>query len=228
MWRSRGGRSETSRSPMRTVPPSIRSRPARQRSSVVFPQPDGPRRTMNSPSRTSRSTSFSAVVFPKTLRTDSKATLDMVSSPTRSPEIEQVLAHEEDKEERRDDHEEAARKAEVERRDVQRGQHLRRQRGVANRQDRRGEHLVPRGHEAEDRRRREAGQRERESDPRERAESRGAERLRGFLELARYREEHTGGHDHDERQDHRGVDEDHRDQVVVQAEADERDRERDR
>src|SRR5256885_3482373 len=120
MCRSRGGRSETSRSPMRTVPPSIRSRPARHRSSVVLPQPDGPSRTMNSPSRTRRATSLRAIVFPKTLRTDSNATLDMFSSPTRSPKIEQVLAHEEDEEERRHDHEETARKAKVERRDVQR------------------------------------------------------------------------------------------------------------
>src|SRR6266550_8911063 len=151
MCRSRGGRSETSRSPIRTVPPSIRSRPARHRSSVVFPQPDGPSRTMNSPSRTSRSTSLRAIVFPKTLRTDSNATLDMFSSPTRSPEIEQVPAHEEDEEERRDDHEEAAREPEIERRDVERGQDLRGQRGVAHREDRRGEDLVPRRHEAEDR-----------------------------------------------------------------------------
>src|SRR5205809_1011013 len=184
MWRSRGGRSETSRSPMRTVPPSIRSRPARHRSSVVFPQPDGPSRTMNSPSRTSRSTSFSAVVFPKTLRTDSKATLDISGSPSRSPEIEQVLAHEEDKEERRDDHEEAAGEPEVERRDVQRGEDLGRERRVAYGEDRRREHLVPRGDETEDRRGRKSGKRERERDPRERAESRGAKRLRGFLELA--------------------------------------------
>src|SRR6202022_2065759 len=149
MCRSRGGRSETSRSPIRTAPPSIRSRPARHRSSVVFPQPEGPSRTMNTPSRTSRSTSLSAIVFPKILRTDSNATLDMFSSPARSPQIEQVLAHEEDEEERGNDHEETAGEPEVERRDVQRGQDLGRQRGVAYRQDRRGEHLVPRRHDAE-------------------------------------------------------------------------------
>src|SRR5256885_4441281 len=228
MCRSRGGSSETSRSPRRPVPPSIRSRPARHRSSVVLPQPDGPSRTMNSPSRTSRSTSLSATVLPKTLRTDSNATLDMFSSPTRSPKIEQVLAHEEDEEERRDDHEESAREAEVERRDVERGQDLRRQRGVPYRQDRRGEHFVPRRHEAEDRRGREAGQCEREGDAREGAETRGPERLRRFLELARDREEHARGHDDDEGQDHRRVHEDHGDQVVVQAEVDERHREWDR
>src|SRR5215210_8459890 len=106
---------------MRTVPPSMRSRPARQRSSVVLPQPDGPSSTMNSPSRMSRSMSFSAVVLPNTLRTLSKATL-AISSPSRSPEVEQVLAHEEDEEERGDDHEEAAREAEVERRLVECGE----------------------------------------------------------------------------------------------------------
>src|SRR5437773_5862304 len=157
MWRSRGGRSETSRSPMRTVPPSIRSRPARHRSSVVLPQPDGPSRTMNSPSRMSRSTSFSATVFPKVLRTDSKATLAISSAP-RSPQVEEIAAHEEDEEERRDDEEEAAGESEVERRDVERAEHLSRKRRVADREDRRGEDLVPRGHEGEDRGGREAGQ----------------------------------------------------------------------
>ena len=40
----------TSRSPIRIRPPVIFSRPPIERSSVVLPQPDGPTRTMNSPS----------------------------------------------------------------------------------------------------------------------------------------------------------------------------------
>ena len=45
----------TSRSPMRIRPSSTGSRPASIRSVVVLPQPDGPTRTRNSPSATSRS-----------------------------------------------------------------------------------------------------------------------------------------------------------------------------
>src|SRR6266550_1697139 len=148
MWRWRGGRSDTSRSPMRTVPPSIRSRPARHRSNVVLPQPDGPSRTMNSPSRMRRSMSLSATVLPKILRTDSNPTL-AISSPSWSPKVEQVAPHEEDEKERRNDEEEPA-------------------------------------------------------------------------------GEHARGHDHDERQHHRGVDGDHGLQRVVEADPDERDRQRNR
>src|SRR5438045_4404052 len=147
---------------MRTAPPSMRSRPARQRSRVVLPHPDGPRRTMNSPSRMSRSTSLRATVFPKVLRTDSKATLAISSAPG-SPQVEEVPAHEEDEEERRDDEEEAAGESEVERRDVERAEHLGRKGRVADGQDRRGEHLVPRGDEGKDGSGRESRQGERQS-----------------------------------------------------------------
>src|SRR4029450_3135891 len=51
MARSRAGRSLTTRSPIRTVPSEISSRPATIRRAVVFPHPDGPTRPMNSPSR---------------------------------------------------------------------------------------------------------------------------------------------------------------------------------
>src|SRR6266571_3664706 len=57
----------TSRSPKRTVPPLGVSRPATQRSVVVLPQPDGPRRETNSPSATSRSTWYTATTSPNTL-----------------------------------------------------------------------------------------------------------------------------------------------------------------
>src|SRR6185312_8293911 len=42
-------------SPISTRPPSSGSSPASMRSAVVFPDPDGPTRTMNSPSLMSRS-----------------------------------------------------------------------------------------------------------------------------------------------------------------------------
>ena len=53
MSRSFGGRSLTTRSPMLIVPELISSSPAMERSAVDLPHPDGPTRTMNSPSLTS-------------------------------------------------------------------------------------------------------------------------------------------------------------------------------
>src|SRR3954452_197683 len=47
-------------SPMRSSPDVMSSRPTIMRSSVDFPQPDGPTRIMNSPSAMSRLTSFTA------------------------------------------------------------------------------------------------------------------------------------------------------------------------
>ena len=54
MSRSFGGRSVTSRSPIQIAPALISSRPASMRSEVDLPQPDGPTKTMNSPSPISR------------------------------------------------------------------------------------------------------------------------------------------------------------------------------
>ena len=50
------------RSPMTTLPFVITSSPATMRSAVVFPQPDGPTSTMNSPSTMSRSSERTASV----------------------------------------------------------------------------------------------------------------------------------------------------------------------
>jgi hypothetical protein len=46
--------------PIVTVPEVIRSIPARQRSSVVLPEPEGPSRTRKVPAATSSETSLSA------------------------------------------------------------------------------------------------------------------------------------------------------------------------
>src|SRR4051794_36349754 len=62
MSRSRDGTWFTTRSPMRSRPLEISSRPATIRSAVVLPQPEGPTRTMNSPSSTSRFSELTAVV----------------------------------------------------------------------------------------------------------------------------------------------------------------------
>jgi hypothetical protein len=62
MSRLLGGTSFITRSPIRSEPFEITSRPATMRSTVVFPQPDGPTSTMNSPSATSRSSALTASV----------------------------------------------------------------------------------------------------------------------------------------------------------------------
>src|SRR5258708_40032799 len=54
MSRSLGGRSFTTCDPIEIVPDVTSSSPAIDRSAVDLPQPDGPTRTMNSPSAMSR------------------------------------------------------------------------------------------------------------------------------------------------------------------------------
>src|SRR5829696_7990378 len=60
IFRARGGRPTMGSPPIRTSPDVGCSRPAISRSSVVFPQPDGPRRTRYSPSVVARSRSSTA------------------------------------------------------------------------------------------------------------------------------------------------------------------------
>src|SRR5713226_312205 len=62
--RSRGGSRVTTRPPISTSPRVGSSSPAIIRRSVVFPEPEGPRKTMNSPSRVSRLTSLTAPSCP--------------------------------------------------------------------------------------------------------------------------------------------------------------------
>ena len=64
MSRSIGARSLTRCVPILMSPDEISSRPAIMRSVVVLPQPDGPTKTMNSRSRMSRFTSFTAWTAP--------------------------------------------------------------------------------------------------------------------------------------------------------------------
>src|SRR5215475_2139121 len=77
IFRARGGRSLTTWPPMRISPLVGGSSPAIMRSSVVLPQPDGPRRTRNSPSRVTRSTPSTARTSPNTLRTARVSTVAM-------------------------------------------------------------------------------------------------------------------------------------------------------
>src|SRR5258705_9647557 len=69
------------RSPMRSVPALISSRPAIIRKLVVLPQPDGPTRTMNSPSPISRLRSFTAWKSPYIFWTLSNVTVAMAQPP---------------------------------------------------------------------------------------------------------------------------------------------------
>src|SRR5206468_1074756 len=70
--RSLGGRSVTLRSPMKISPMVTSSKPARRRRMVDFPHPEGPTRTMNSPSPISRETSSTATTSdPNSLVTPS-------------------------------------------------------------------------------------------------------------------------------------------------------------
>src|SRR2546421_2207023 len=77
MSRSFGGTSLTIRSPILRSPAEISSRPAIIRRLVVLPQPDGPTRTMNSPSLIARFRSLTARTSPYFLVTWSKVTVDM-------------------------------------------------------------------------------------------------------------------------------------------------------
>ena len=61
MSRCCGVFSVTSVSPIQIEPAVTSSSPAIERSSVVFPQPDGPTSTMNSPSAMSSDTSSTAL-----------------------------------------------------------------------------------------------------------------------------------------------------------------------
>src|SRR5580700_1387642 len=64
MRRSRGLRSLTTRPPMRMSPEVGVSSPAIIRKRVVFPEPEGPRKTRNSPSRVSKFTLLTAPSWP--------------------------------------------------------------------------------------------------------------------------------------------------------------------
>src|SRR4051794_38463693 len=81
MSRSFGATSLTTRSPIRRLPSEISSRPAIIRRLVVLPQPDGPTRTMNSPSPISRLRSFTAWKSPYIFWTLSNVTVAMAQPP---------------------------------------------------------------------------------------------------------------------------------------------------
>src|SRR5829696_2710803 len=84
--RWRGGRSLTTWSPIKTLPPVMSSRPAIIRRAVDFPQPDGPTKTTNSPSGISKFILSTATTSsPKTLVTSSRVTSAIPLPPSVYP-----------------------------------------------------------------------------------------------------------------------------------------------
>jgi hypothetical protein len=80
MSRSFGGTLLTVRSPMRISPAEMVSSPAIMRSSVDFPQPDGPTRMTNSPSAMSMLTPRITSADPKDFRT-SRISTEAIRDP---------------------------------------------------------------------------------------------------------------------------------------------------
>ncbi len=79
-WRRCGGTSPRSAPTQRIRPPSSGTSPATARSSVVFPQPLGPRIATVSPSPTVRSTASTAVLAPK--RTTARSIVECHAAAT--------------------------------------------------------------------------------------------------------------------------------------------------
>src|SRR5215213_9401107 len=102
--RSRGSRKVTSRPSMRISPSLISRRPASTFRSVVLPQPEGPRRTRNSPSSTFRSRFSRTVTAPYFLKIWRNSTVDIVASAlegSRGDPLDEEPAEEEIDDERR-------------------------------------------------------------------------------------------------------------------------------
>src|SRR5262245_33569894 len=86
--RSEAGSPVTSRPSMAISPSVTSSSPAMMRSKVDLPQPDGPTKTMNSPSAIARSTPWITATVPKALRTPLRVKPAMtIPSPSFHPRI---------------------------------------------------------------------------------------------------------------------------------------------
>src|SRR5919201_1468108 len=104
MSRFFGATSVTSRSPIKTAPSVTSSRPAMQRSSVVFPHPEGPTSTMNSPSSIfSETPSTARTPFGNSLRTSwrSMAATGSALHAGRDDAAGELLLHQEEEDQRR-------------------------------------------------------------------------------------------------------------------------------
>src|SRR5947207_11436875 len=117
--RGRTGTSVTSRPPITMRPADRVSSPAMMRSSVVLPQPEGPSSATNSPSATSSTISSSARTAPNDLAMRSMRMSAMSVIPSAvgdAPHREQVFPDDDDEGDGRNDQQEAAGKAEMQRR----------------------------------------------------------------------------------------------------------------
>src|SRR5918995_4760378 len=100
MSRSRGASSLTTRSPMRMSPAEISSKPATIRNAEVFPHPDGPTSTTNSPSAISRFRSRTATTSsPYTFETCSNR-ISATDRSRRQAEGDPALDEEEEDDDR--------------------------------------------------------------------------------------------------------------------------------
>src|SRR5512142_2803213 len=94
MPRARGGRSVTTLPPMSTSPRVGSSSPAIIRRSVDFPEPDGPRKTRNSPSRVARLTSLTAPSSPLVkILVSPRASTTATPPPSRSLPLGEDALH---------------------------------------------------------------------------------------------------------------------------------------
>src|SRR3954464_6873592 len=185
--RWRGGMRVTSRPAIRTAPVVSGSRPATIRSVVLFPHPDGPTSTTNSPGATSRLTSSTATTPPgNSLRTPSSTIPASGGATEHPPDV--AVEHERD--DRRRQHREHAGGGEqriVGRvlADVLRDQHRDRLAVQGGREQERDQELAPDGEHHERPERGDAGGHLRPHDPPERLPARAPVDQRRLLGLER-------------------------------------------
>src|SRR5882762_1775777 len=167
--RSRGCRWVTSRSAIVIVPEVTDSNPANMRNDVDLPQPDGPTRTVNDPSGSSRFRSLTTDVERKdlftpenrTIATSSESPLFLELHRAAADALHQAALNEEAGDDDGDDGDQdgCAHGADLHATEgVEAGDGHRKDRGLARCEDQAVEQVVPRQGEAEDRRRPDAGE----------------------------------------------------------------------
>src|SRR6266545_1653985 len=170
--RSRGERSFTTR-PSTLISPDVgSSRPARIRRAVVFPEPDGPTSTTNSPSPISNETSSSASTWPNRFDTRSNSTTAISASTlhrARQHSLDEVALEEHVQHDDRQGHDDGSRRQQAELGRVlaleERQAERRRSQALVRDHDQREEELVPRPHEHEDHHREDGRPPARHEDP---------------------------------------------------------------
>src|SRR5581483_8680196 len=227
-FRAPGATLFTTRSPMRMRPEVISSSPASMRSAVVFPHPDGPTSTRNSPSATSMFRSSTAGDSSKRFVTCSyvidaiyNLLNDSPGRPRGQPGDHVALQAKERG--NRDEHcdgraGELRGRVSLERRPELGKRHLNVQVPERDRQELGEEVLVPDEDEDQHRDRCEARHGERRDDATEDLEVPGAVEHRRFLDLEREAAEDRPLNDDREREEHRGIEEDEAELAVEELE----------